>query len=131
MDTVKQVLEQDPVSPSRVQFRVPRDLETICMKCLQKEPRKRYATAKEMADDLNRYLRGEPIKATPNTSDRARRQVGQAAHRPTATVLAFVTLGAVLGCSATARGTGTTSGRMELTRRAKRSHAAGRNRQRP
>ena len=61
--TVKQVLEVEPISPSRVQYRVPRDLETICLKCLQKEPRKRYATAKEMADDLNRYLVGEPIRA--------------------------------------------------------------------
>jgi tetratricopeptide (TPR) repeat protein len=63
IETVKQVIEEEPVSPSRVQFRVPRDLETICMKCLQKEPRKRYATAKDMADDLSRYLAGEPIKA--------------------------------------------------------------------
>jgi serine/threonine protein kinase/predicted Zn-dependent protease len=63
IETVRQVIEQDPVSPSRVQFRVPRDLETICMKCLQKEPGKRYATAKDMADDLNRYLRGMPIRA--------------------------------------------------------------------
>ena len=63
MDTVKQVIEVEPISPSRVQYRVPRDLETICLKCLQKEPRKRYATAKEMADDLNRYLLGEPIRA--------------------------------------------------------------------
>jgi tetratricopeptide (TPR) repeat protein/tRNA A-37 threonylcarbamoyl transferase component Bud32 len=63
MDTVKQVLEIEPVSPSRVQFRVPRDLETICLKCLQKEARKRYPTAKEMADDLNRYLTGEPVRA--------------------------------------------------------------------
>jgi tetratricopeptide (TPR) repeat protein len=63
MDTVKQVLEIEPVSPSRVQHRVPRDLETICLKSLQKDPRKRYATAKEMADDLNRYLLGEPVRA--------------------------------------------------------------------
>ncbi len=63
IETVKQVIEEEPISPSRVQYRVPRDLETICMKCLQKEPRKRYATAKDMADDLSRYLAGEPIKA--------------------------------------------------------------------
>ena len=90
MDTVKQVLEQEPVSPSRVQFHVPRDLETICMKCLQKEPRKRYATAKEMADDLTRYLRGEPIKArrTPPVE----RAVKWVKRRPAkATALAFTT----------------------------------------
>jgi eukaryotic-like serine/threonine-protein kinase len=92
MDTVKQVIEQDPVSPSRVQFNVPRDLETICMKCLQKEPRKRYATAKEMADDLNRYLRGEPIKA--RRTPLAERAVKWARRRPAkATTLAFVTFG--------------------------------------
>ena len=62
LDTMKQVIERDPVSPSRIQYRVPRDLETVCLKCLQKEPRKRYTTAKEMAEDLSRYLRGEPIK---------------------------------------------------------------------
>jgi eukaryotic-like serine/threonine-protein kinase len=92
MDTVKQVIEQDPVSPSRVQYHVPRDLETICMKCLQKEPRKRYATAKDMADDLSRYLRGEPIKArrTPPIE----RAVKWTKRRPAkATALAFVTLG--------------------------------------
>ena len=92
MDTVKQVIEQDPVSPSRVQYHVPRDLETICMKCLQKEPRKRYATAKDMADDLSRYLRGEPIKArrTPPIE----RAVKWAKRRPAkATAMAFVTLG--------------------------------------
>ncbi len=79
METVKQVIEIEPVAPSRVQFRVPRDLETICLKCLQKEPRKRYATAKEMADDLNRYLVGEPIRARRTPAARARRQMGQAA----------------------------------------------------
>src|SRR5262249_35427084 len=63
IETVKQVIEAEPVSPSRIQFRVPRDLETICLKCLQKEPRKRYATARELAEDLNRYLSGEPMRA--------------------------------------------------------------------
>ncbi len=91
MDTVKQVLETEPVSPSRVQLRVPRDLETICLKCLQKEPHKRYATAKDMAADLNRYLFGEPIRArrTPPIE----RAVKWARRRPAiATVLAFGTL---------------------------------------
>jgi eukaryotic-like serine/threonine-protein kinase len=94
METVKQVIEVEPVAPSRVQFRVPRDLETICLKCLQKEPRKRYATAKEMADDLNRYLVGEPIRArrTPPLE----RGVKWARRRPTvATLLAFTILGAI------------------------------------
>ena len=95
MDTMKQVLEQEPVSPSRVQFHIPRDLETICMKCLQKEPKKRYSTAKEMADDLSRYLRGEPIKArrTPPVE----RAVKWVRRRPAkATALGFTTA-ALLG----------------------------------
>jgi serine/threonine protein kinase/predicted Zn-dependent protease len=99
MDTVKQVLEAEPVSPSRVQFRVPRDLETICLKCLQKEPRKRYATAKDMADDLNRYLFGEPILArrTPPVE----RAVKWARRRPTlATVLGFAILGVISSIAA-------------------------------
>ncbi len=94
MDTVKQVLEQDPISPSRVQFHVPRDLETICMKCLQKEPRKRYATARDMADDLRRYLRGEPIKGrrTP-PAERAVKWVRR--NKAKATALAFSTAGLI------------------------------------
>ncbi len=94
METVRQVLEQDPVSPSRVQFRVPRDLEIICMKCLQKEPRKRFATAKEMADDLNRYLRGEPIRAR-RTPPLERAVKWTKRHTTAAAVIAFVTVGAV------------------------------------
>jgi serine/threonine protein kinase/WD40 repeat protein len=60
-----QIVHHEPVSPRVLRPDLPRDLETICLKCLQKEPSRRYATAKELADDLTRYLNNEPIRARP------------------------------------------------------------------
>jgi serine/threonine-protein kinase len=64
-ETVLQVILQEPVPPSRLNFKVPRDLDTICLKCLQKDPARRYATAAALADDLRRFGEGRPIQARP------------------------------------------------------------------
>jgi len=65
IDTVMQVLKEEPVPPRRLQPKIPVDLDTVCLKCLQKEPSKRYASALELAEDLRRFLAGAPILARP------------------------------------------------------------------
>jgi tetratricopeptide (TPR) repeat protein/tRNA A-37 threonylcarbamoyl transferase component Bud32 len=62
---LKQVMQDDPVSPRKLDGRVPRDLETICLKCLQKEPARRYPTANAFSEELGRYMAGKPIQARP------------------------------------------------------------------
>lgn len=62
---LQQVLRDGPVSPRRLSDRIPRDLETICLKAMAKEPRRRYPNAKELAEDLGRFLAGEPVRARP------------------------------------------------------------------
>jgi WD40 repeat protein/tRNA A-37 threonylcarbamoyl transferase component Bud32 len=94
LDIVRQVISDEPVSPSRLQPRLPRDLVTICLKCLEKDPKKRYATAAALADDLRRFLDGEPITARPTS--RVQRVVKWAKRRPALAALMVVSVLAAL-----------------------------------
>jgi hypothetical protein len=65
LETIRQVITLEPVPPSRLNPRVPRDLETVCLKCLHKEPQRRYTSAAALAEDLRRYLAGQVVEARP------------------------------------------------------------------
>ena len=98
-ETERQVIHDEPVSPSRLNTKVPRDLETICLKCLAKEPQRRYASALALADDLRRFGEGRPIAARPVA--RPERVVRWLRRNPTATAL-IVTAAVLLGLASAA-----------------------------
>ena len=99
LETLSQVVNQDPVAPGKLRPGCPRDLEVITLKCMRKDPDKRYATAAELADDLGRWRAGEPIAARPvRLPERlrlwARRRPGLAAMTA---ALVVVAVGSVAG----------------------------------
>jgi formylglycine-generating enzyme required for sulfatase activity len=98
LNTIRQVIEQEPVPPCALEPGVPRDLETICLECLQKEPSRRYSTSGELADDLQRFLEHRPIHARP--AGALERAAKWARRRPTAATLLAVSVLAVLGLAA-------------------------------
>ncbi len=95
MQTLMRVQNEEPVAPSRLRPRLPRDLEVICLKCMQKDPRKRDVSAEALADDLNAFLTGKPITARPvGVWERSWKW---ARRRPTAAALIGVSVAALIG----------------------------------
>jgi WD40 repeat protein len=94
LDTLLQVLEKEPERPRNWNPKVDRDLETICLKCLEKAPGRRYATAGELAEDLGRWLDGAPIRARP--ASLPARALKWARRRPAAAALVAVCAAAVV-----------------------------------
>jgi tetratricopeptide (TPR) repeat protein len=95
LETLEQVRTCEPLAPRSLNPGCPRDLQTICLKCLEKEPTRRYASAGELADDLGRFLRGEPIRARPVS--RLERLAKWARRKPALAALAGVSVLALAG----------------------------------
>lgn len=95
LETIEMVRTQDPLPPRRLVPAIPRDLETICLKSLAKEPARRYATAERLAADLCCFLEGHPIQARP--IGQIERAVKWARRRPTAAALVMALVGVFAG----------------------------------
>jgi eukaryotic-like serine/threonine-protein kinase len=115
--TILLVINQDPTPPARKVTGIPRDLETICLKCLQKDPRKRYPSAAALADDLDRFLVGRPIVARPVSA--AERVWKWARRHPSVAGLLGTTIIAILAALV-----GTTTMWVRANDRAEREKAA-------
>ncbi|MFM7988760.1 MAG: protein kinase, partial [Candidatus Fonsibacter sp.] len=72
METLVRVVSEDPEQPRRLRGEIPRDLEAICLKCLEKKPSARYATASDLAQDLAKFLNEEPVAALQSRRRRQR-----------------------------------------------------------
>src|SRR5207237_288606 len=95
METLSQVLHKEPVPPRKLQAGIDADLETICLKCLEKDPWARYLSADDLAKDLDNWLAGEPIAARPaGTMERAVKWVRR---RPAAAALAGLSAALMVG----------------------------------
>jgi serine/threonine-protein kinase len=118
-ETIHKVVSEEPTAPSRLRPQVARDLETVCLKCLQKSPARRYASAQDLADDLHRFLDGKPVRARPvGPFERA---VKWARRRPGAALLA----GVLLVLLATAVGAGVWLRQQEKDRREAKAQREG------
>ena len=118
-ETLQQVISQEPAPPSRLNDKVPRDLDTICLKCLHKEPARRYPSARDLSEDFRRFLEGKPIRARPVGA--VERAVKWARRRPTAVLL----LAALLVMVGAAAGTGIWLRQQEDERRAAKEQRQG------
>jgi WD40 repeat protein len=97
---LEQILHEEPKAPRAVDRKVPRDLDTVCLKAMAREPQHRYAAACDLADDLRRYLRGEPVRARPvGPAERAVRWVRR---RPTVAALLAVSAVAAIALAGVA-----------------------------
>jgi WD40 repeat protein/tRNA A-37 threonylcarbamoyl transferase component Bud32 len=128
LDTIMQVVSNEPVPPSQLQSKTPRDLETICLKCLNKSPDQRYASAKALAEDLRRLLADEPIAARP--ASRTERLFKLVKRRPaTAGLLATLLLVLLLAGALSVVGYGRIASEQQRERAEQASRDAGEQRQ--